>query len=241
LLHFPHAKIPKNKLNIFSLFFGVLVWDKYNEILLNGYRYHLTPLTGWSKAAVKAILHGVSRAGIAKVQGNKTSSAFWSGFVSSGFSIGNKGYGGIANRTAIMAIVGGTTSAVSGGKFANGAVTGAFVHLFNAEHIIGGWKEFRVLKAEYSTKPGLSGTPSMATIVWTRKATVVQYRENYRYCENDCTQQPISYDFRVTDTTDVRVMNYPTMNLNINNSPKSGRFFVAINPWTGEAHPGRVK
>ena len=31
------------------------------------------------------------------------------------------------------AVVGGTTSELTGGKFANGTVTGAFVHLFNAE------------------------------------------------------------------------------------------------------------
>jgi hypothetical protein len=33
----------------------------------------------------------------------------------------------------IMAVVGGTVSKLTGGKFANGAVSGAFVHLFNAE------------------------------------------------------------------------------------------------------------
>ena len=32
-----------------------------------------------------------------------------------------------------MAVVGGTTSQITGGKFANGAISGAFVHLFNAE------------------------------------------------------------------------------------------------------------
>ena len=32
-----------------------------------------------------------------------------------------------------MALVGGTTSELSGGKFSNGAVSGAFVHMFNAE------------------------------------------------------------------------------------------------------------
>ena len=32
-----------------------------------------------------------------------------------------------------MAVVGGTASALGGGKFANGAMSGAFVHLFNAE------------------------------------------------------------------------------------------------------------
>jgi len=34
-----------------------------------------------------------------------------------------------------MAMVGGATSEITGGKFANGAVTGAFVHLFNAENL----------------------------------------------------------------------------------------------------------
>lgn len=32
-----------------------------------------------------------------------------------------------------MAVVSGTVSHITGGKFANGAVTGAFVHLFNSE------------------------------------------------------------------------------------------------------------
>jgi len=43
-----------------------------------------------------------------------------------------------------MAVVGGTTSVITGGKFANGAESGAFVHLYNAEQkgLIGGFKEF---------------------------------------------------------------------------------------------------
>ena len=36
-------------------------------------------------------------------------------------------------RTVIMGVVGGTASALGGGKFANGAVSGAFVHMFNGE------------------------------------------------------------------------------------------------------------
>ncbi|NOR58119.1 MAG: hypothetical protein GQ474_06325 [Sulfurimonas sp.] len=88
---------------------------------------------GTRKAAGKAVLHGISRGAITKAQGGKFSAGFWSGFMSSGFSVGTSGYGGFEGRTAIMAIIGGTTSALSGGKFANGAVTGAFVHMFNAE------------------------------------------------------------------------------------------------------------
>ena len=39
----------------------------------------------------------------------------------------------IAERTAIAGVVGGTASALGGGKFANGAYTAAFQHLLNAE------------------------------------------------------------------------------------------------------------
>jgi len=34
-----------------------------------------------------------------------------------------------------MGIVGGTASSIGGGKFSNGAVSGAFVHMFNAEGV----------------------------------------------------------------------------------------------------------
>jgi hypothetical protein len=42
-------------------------------------------------------------------------------------------------RTAIAAAAGGTASVLTGGKFANGAITGAMAHLFNAE---GGGRTF---------------------------------------------------------------------------------------------------
>lgn len=40
---------------------------------------------------------------------------------------------GFAGRTAVAAAAGGTIASIGGGKFANGAVTGAFHHLVNAE------------------------------------------------------------------------------------------------------------
>ncbi len=48
-----------------------------------------------------------------------------------GFGVGSNGYGGVAGRTTIMAVVSGTVSEATGGKFANGAVSGAFIHMFN--------------------------------------------------------------------------------------------------------------
>jgi len=54
---------------------------------------------------------------------------------SPGTTMGGKGGGGFTLRTSIAAIVGGTASKIGGGKFSNGAVSGAFVHMFNAEGI----------------------------------------------------------------------------------------------------------
>jgi hypothetical protein len=47
--------------------------------------------------------------------------------------LGGDNPGGFTVRTAIASIVGGTASKIGGGKFSNGAVSGAFVHMFNAE------------------------------------------------------------------------------------------------------------
>ncbi|KZN34384.1 hypothetical protein N480_22535 [Pseudoalteromonas luteoviolacea S2607] len=68
---------------------------------------------------------------------------FGHGFVSAGFTkmaMGNAGFNmnnrewtAIAGRTTVAAIVGGTASAITGGKFANGARTAAMMHLVNGE------------------------------------------------------------------------------------------------------------
>ncbi len=85
----------------------------------------------------KHLLHGLSRAAISKAQGGTWRGGFWSGFAASAFSpgttIGGDGATGFTARTSIAAVVGGTASELGGGKFANGAVSGAFVHMFNAE------------------------------------------------------------------------------------------------------------
>ncbi len=85
----------------------------------------------------KSLLHGLSRAAIAKAQGGTYRAGFWSVFASSAFNpgttMGGNGAEGFTLRTSIAAIVGGTASELGGGKFANGAVSGAFVHMFNAE------------------------------------------------------------------------------------------------------------
>lgn len=66
-----------------------------------------------------------------------------SGFVSAfashallGGSSSTSDLGVIAIQTAIAATIGGTVAELSGGNFANGAVTAAFVHLFNAAYAL---------------------------------------------------------------------------------------------------------
>jgi RHS repeat-associated protein len=95
---------------------------------------------------VKSMLHGLTRGVIGLAQGGTFKAGFASGFFSSGFDVGTEGYGGFTGRTTIMGIVGGTASEIGGGKFSNGAISGAFVHMFNAEGraflqaTLSGWK-----------------------------------------------------------------------------------------------------
>ena len=83
--------------------------------------------------AAHAVVGGIA----AELAGGK----FGHGFISAGVTKGaggaflpggsNLSSGQIASGTAISAVIGGTVSKLTGGKFANGAQTGAFQYLFN--------------------------------------------------------------------------------------------------------------
>ncbi len=84
------------------------------------------------------MVHGIAQGAIAALQGGNFGAAFLSAAVASGWGsagIGPKGNSSGAKIGRVMeaAIVGGTVSRIGGGKFANGAVTGAFVQAFNHE------------------------------------------------------------------------------------------------------------
>jgi RHS repeat-associated protein len=85
------------------------------------------------------LAHGVAQGAIGEATGGDFVSGFVSGFAGhlSGTLTGGledvKGIGGIAIRTMIAATIGGTAAELTGGSFANGAVSAAFVHLFNDE------------------------------------------------------------------------------------------------------------
>ena len=93
---------------------------------------------------VKIGLHAVVGGAVSMAQGGSFGTGALTGAVSAAASLAtdNSGYFGhsgdkdpvgIAERTAIAAVAGGTASVLTGGKFANGAITGAFAQLYNGE------------------------------------------------------------------------------------------------------------
>jgi len=93
----------------------------------------LKTLRNAGNGAGRYIMHGISRAAIAKAQGGRWSSGFLSGLLSSASGsfrdVITKG--NYYANVAFSSIVGGTVSEISGGKFANGAVSGAFIYMYN--------------------------------------------------------------------------------------------------------------
>jgi hypothetical protein len=58
----------------------------------------------------------------------------FAGFLTMASPLANiDGFAGRMNRSSVAGVTGGTASGLAGGKFANGFVTGAFAHLWNAE------------------------------------------------------------------------------------------------------------
>ncbi|MBL3601657.1 MAG: hypothetical protein JMN25_17635 [gamma proteobacterium endosymbiont of Lamellibrachia anaximandri] len=95
---------------------------------------------GFAGEAARSATHGVVHGAISSSRGG----SFKAGFMSGAFGSLAGSYGGrlfkgtwLANtsegRMLVASVVGGTASDLGGGKFANGAVSGAFVHMFNAE------------------------------------------------------------------------------------------------------------
>lgn len=108
----------------------------------------------------KILAHGIVGGISSKMGGGNFADGFRSAAVTQAFAPGIDGIGGDSNteayynigaraqRIAVAAIVGGTASAAGGGKFANGAVTGAFSRAFNDE------AHYERLKRQYSRLTG---------------------------------------------------------------------------------------
>ncbi|SMN14533.1 Rhs family protein [uncultured Candidatus Thioglobus sp.] len=114
--------------------------------IANHIGYGNSAFTKWAQKDLynKAIAHGLSQGAISQISGGNFKSGFISGSISSlsgSYMEGNRGESlGIGGRTAVAATAGGIAAELGGGKFANGARSAAFVHLFNAENLAEKWQ-----------------------------------------------------------------------------------------------------
>lgn len=94
---------------------------------------------GFGNLVAKSVAHGAVGGTSAVINGGEFKHGFFSAgltqFASPGIDIAISGDGleSVAYRVTAAAVIGGTAAEVSGGKFENGAVTGAFSRLFNDE------------------------------------------------------------------------------------------------------------
>ena len=84
-----------------------------------------------------ALAHGTVQGAATEATGGQFRHGFYAGFASSALSPQIQGVSDYRPVQAVAAaVVGGTASSLGGGKFANGAVSGAFTYLFNwASHV----------------------------------------------------------------------------------------------------------
>jgi hypothetical protein len=96
----------------------------------NGIGTYGATIGGNAGLATRAVLHGALSSFMSAARGGKWSAGFWSGAVGTALSpLANSGY--YYGNVASNAIIGGTISSITGGKFSNGASMGAFRYMFN--------------------------------------------------------------------------------------------------------------
>ena len=115
-------------------FLSAGTWDVVGSVLQNT----LQGVGQFASQAVSTVTHAVVGGALSLAQGG----SFLEGFASAGLGsvggfagadIAGNGADGFYVRTAFAATAGGLASEITGGKFANGAITASFAHLFNAE------------------------------------------------------------------------------------------------------------
>jgi RHS repeat-associated protein len=103
---------------------------------------HAIPVNNIMDAAGKALGHGlvggVISGAASALQEGSFRDGFLGAFVSQAFSglvglVPGSDFGDVATRVMLSAIIGGTAAELGGGKFANGAISAAFLRLYNDE------------------------------------------------------------------------------------------------------------
>jgi hypothetical protein len=105
---------------------------------------------------LRALSHGAFNGTMRMTQGGKFEHGFFSGLVSSlgGSAINGQGMNA-GTQIFLSAAIGGTAEKIGGGKFANGAVTGAYVMMFNHLNYQGANVE-KILKKYFGQVDGLN-------------------------------------------------------------------------------------
>ena len=113
---------------------------------------------------------------------------------------------GVFKGTMITATVSGTTSNLTGGKFANGAVTGAFVHMFNdlvienTKAASGYHRRLVVYNSNNKRLYGISFGVDRGESIWGGRGTVyIDYKDR-------ATQ--IDGILHTTEAEDLRIISY---------------------------------
>jgi hypothetical protein len=139
----------------------------------------------WFQGFGQNMAHGVTQGALTEATGGQFRHGFYAGFAGSALAkpVGGLAPGGRVGQTIAAAVVGGTASAVGGGKFGNGAVSAAFVYLFNhSAHDTGSsgkgfwrslWDEFNPMNLEGAfARQAISASDSLGGMVGVAWGTV---------------------------------------------------------------------
>ncbi len=165
--------------------------------------------------AAKSVVHAATQGAIAQAAGGDFRSAALGGFAGSFVGGSISGMNNPAAEIAITAIAGGTVSELTGGKFANGAITAAMVYTFNGlSHMALGklaeWRFQRYLNDNFPgrfefQRTGLFGF-GRTDIYDTRTNTIaelkpISYMDGANYLK--ATAQIGSYGYAKMDTNEI--------------------------------------
>lgn len=115
--------------SLVNVFFGTII-GACSALVTYGIGDAFAATSGIGSYLGKAAAHGIKGGLFSFIQGGKFEHGFLSGMASSLSAPLSEGQG-MAERVALGVVVGGTVEEIGGGKFANGAVTGAFTVLYN--------------------------------------------------------------------------------------------------------------
>ncbi|MGI2030417.1 hypothetical protein, partial [Endozoicomonas acroporae] len=199
--------------------------------------------------------HAITGGVISELQGGK----FGHGFISAGFTkfatsnitwaANDDTWAGVAKRTSVASLIGGTTSELTGGKFANGARTAAMAHLFNAEGAniaknmlareINFWKQkvsgFLSFKKNenWSTKGLVAGSPDLSLSGMAAMGSGVSVKKGIYNSDSSIDLVTVAYGLNVSANTNVLTISYRGNDLAVSPVNSSSGFDASFHALVG--------